>query len=369
MEASPKRVLTRARPSTEPDAAPPPQARRRAKSPTVTSKRPPPPFKTTQTAKRRRGTRAPPPVSGDDAARPEPAKRVRKTGDHARSARMRRRCDDDGGSDAPRAADDACCCDLCRAVRRSTAAARGVGAPGPAVRDYGPPQQDETLVDDDCARCRTWRPGPKASAPRTSSAAAAAARGTDESTSAAREETVHKEIAARGRAFRSDRRALVRNGASDSSDSFGGGIYAEAARLKLRFGRSQIHLWGVFADQPIRAGELVLEYRGELVGNAVVEKRALAYEAARVIDYMFRVDDRQTCDATTRGALARFVNHSCAPNCVSRIVIIEKRKKIALYAKRDIRADEELCYDYKFTIEEIKIPCRCGAPTCRGALN
>ena len=69
------------------------------------------------------------------------------------------------------------------------------------------------------------------------------------------------------------------------------------------------------------------------------------------------------------GSLARFVNHSCAPNCVSKIVPHAGRKKIVLYTKRDVAAGEELSYDYKFELEDEKIPCHCGAATCRGSLN
>ena len=102
---------------------------------------------------------------------------------------------------------------------------------------------------------------------------------------------------------------------------------------------------------------------------AMGEKRSAAYERAGCVDYLFRVDSETIVDATRVGSLARFVNHSCAPNCVTQIVVHAKRKKIALYAKRDIATGEELAYDYKFELEDDKIPCHCGAVTCRGSLN
>lgn len=84
---------------------------------------------------------------------------------------------------------------------------------------------------------------------------------------------------------------------------------------------------------------------------------------------MFRIDNDVIVDATRKGSLARFVNHSCDPNCVSRIISHAGSKKVVLYAKRDIAAGEELSYDYKFPIEDHKIPCHCGVATCRGSLN
>ena len=66
---------------------------------------------------------------------------------------------------------------------------------------------------------------------------------------------------------------------------------------------------------------------------------------------MFRLDDHFVVDATEKGGLARFVNHSCDPNCYTQIITHDGRKKIMLYAKRPIYAGEELCYDYKFPIE------------------
>ena len=56
----------------------------------------------------------------------------------------------------------------------------------------------------------------------------------------------------------------------------------QARAKKLRFGRSPIHAWGVFADEPLLANEMLLEYRGELIGNALADKRADEYERKRV---------------------------------------------------------------------------------------
>lgn len=70
--------------------------------------------------------------------------------------------------------------------------------------------------------------------------------------------------------------------------------------------------------------------------------------------------------------MARFINASCDPNCYTKIISIDGTKRIVIYAKRDIKAGDELCYDYKFAFEPDptqRIPCHCGANECRGFLN
>ena len=57
------------------------------------------------------------------------------------------------------------------------------------------------------------------------------------------------------------------------------------------------------------------------------------------------------------------------PNCYARIITVNGQKKIVVYSKTDIHRGDEITYDYKFPIEDQKIPCFCGAPTCRGTLN
>ena len=89
---------------------------------------------------------------------------------------------------------------------------------------------------------------------------------------------------------------------------------------------------------------------------------------------MFRVPDTpadRVIDATRRGGKARYINHSCDPNCESRIIKVEGRPRIVIYSKRAIAPGEELNYDYKFSFEddEDKQPCRCGAALCRKWMN
>jgi histone-lysine N-methyltransferase SETD1 len=134
----------------------------------------------------------------------------------------------------------------------------------------------------------------------------------------------------------------------------------ESRKKKLRFGMSKIHMWGVFADEGLVKDDMLLEYRGEIIRQAVADRREVLYAKQGQPDYMFRIDGNTIIDATKMGSLARFVNHSCDPNCYTQIIQHDAQPKIIIYAKRDIRLGEELCYDYKFPIEEVKIPCHCG---------
>ncbi|XP_062840971.1 histone-lysine N-methyltransferase SETD1A [Trichomycterus rosablanca] len=141
-------------------------------------------------------------------------------------------------------------------------------------------------------------------------------------------------------------------------------------KKKLRFGRSRIHEWGLFAMEPIAADEMVIEYVGQNIRQMVADTREKRYAQEGIgSSYLFRVDHDTIIDATKCGNLARFINHCCTPNCYAKVITIESQKKIVIYSKQPIAVNEEITYDYKFPIEENKIPCLCGTENCRGTLN
>jgi len=174
------------------------------------------------------------------------------------------------------------------------------------------------------------------------------------------------------RAMRASQRRLIKDVARLGASSLNLDTLA-GRESQLRFDRSAIHAWGVFADGEISAGDLIVEYRGELIGNAMAEKREREYESAKIgSDYMFRIDGLTVCDATRQGNVARFINASCDANCYTKIITIDGKQRIVIYAKKDIKIGEELCYDYKFPLEydeSKRIPCYCGARECRGYMN
>ena len=123
----------------------------------------------------------------------------------------------------------------------------------------------------------------------------------------------------------------------------------------------------------INPGDLIVEYRGVLIGNLVADKREKEYKRAQIgSDYMFRIDKEIVCDATHHGNVARFINTRCIPNYYTQIITISGVKRIAIYAKRKIKAGEELCYDYMFQPEfdlSRRIPCNYAASECKGFVN
>lgn len=179
---------------------------------------------------------------------------------------------------------------------------------------------------------------------------------------------------ANSRAARASQRRMLRDVASFGASGLG--VDTLAGRDKeqsIRFGRSGIHAWGVFADEKITKGDMIVEYRGVLISNRVAEKREKEYEKSKVgSDYMFRIDSEVVCDATYQGNVARFINASCEPNCFTKIVTIDGTKRIVIFAKRNIKPGEELVYDYMFPLEydeKKRIPCHCGSAKCKGFMN
>uniref|UniRef100_A0A3P9MDA5 [histone H3]-lysine(4) N-methyltransferase n=1 Tax=Oryzias latipes TaxID=8090 RepID=A0A3P9MDA5_ORYLA len=135
--------------------------------------------------------------------------------------------------------------------------------------------------------------------------------------------------------------------------------------------RSLIHGRGLFCKRNIEAGEMVIEYAGTVIRSVLTDKREKFYDGKGIGCYMFRIDDFDVVDATMQGNAARFINHSCEPNCYSRVINVDGRKHIVIFALRKIYRGEELTYDYKFPIEDEdnKLHCNCGTRRCRRFLN
>eukprot|EP01133_Synstelium_polycarpum_P007784 gene7784-9133_t len=147
--------------------------------------------------------------------------------------------------------------------------------------------------------------------------------------------------------------ALSKSARSSRYESrMGGDIILTQRKKKIRFSRSAIHDWGLFALEPITAKDMVIEYIGEVIRQKVADEREKRYMKNGIgSSYLFRIDDDTIIDATFKGNLAR------------------TQRKILIYAKRDIAIGEEITYDYKFPLEDVKIQCLCKAAKCRGTLN
>ncbi|KAJ0092832.1 hypothetical protein Patl1_26123 [Pistacia atlantica] len=145
----------------------------------------------------------------------------------------------------------------------------------------------------------------------------------------------------------------------------------ETFRKRLAFGKSAIHGFGIFAKHPHRAGDMVIEYTGELVRPPIADRREhfIYNSLVGAGTYMFRIDDERVIDATRAGSIAHLINHSCEPNCYSRVISVNGDEHIIIFAKRDIKQWEELTYDYRFFSIDEQLSCYCGFPRCRGIVN
>lgn len=135
--------------------------------------------------------------------------------------------------------------------------------------------------------------------------------------------------------------------------------------------RSRIHGRGVYARKLIPKGTRIIEYTGERISNADADRRYDDDAMPEHHTFLFILNSRTCIDAAIGGNISRFINHSCDPNCVAWI----EGRHIWIDALRDIRAGEELAYDYEYdflpeyTVEDLDFyRCECGSRTCRGTI-
>jgi SET domain-containing protein len=134
---------------------------------------------------------------------------------------------------------------------------------------------------------------------------------------------------------------------------------------------SRIQGTGAFATRTIRKGTRIIEYLGQRISWRTADKRYDDEKMNRHHTFLFTVDDKTCIDAAVNGNEARFINHSCDPNCEA----INDRKRIFIEAIRTIPAGTELVYDYQYERTDDHSPederfykCRCGSPKCRGTI-
>lgn len=135
--------------------------------------------------------------------------------------------------------------------------------------------------------------------------------------------------------------------------------------------RSGVHGKGVFAAVPIKAGERVVEYKGERISWKEALRRHPHDPDDPNHTFYFALEEGGVIDGKINGNSARWINHSCAPNCEAE----EVGGRVYIHALRDIDEQEELFYDYGLVIDarltkklKREYACHCGAATCRGTL-
>jgi SET domain-containing protein len=123
---------------------------------------------------------------------------------------------------------------------------------------------------------------------------------------------------------------------------------------------SRIDGHGVFAAEPIANRRKIGEIRGESISVQQARIRATRTERVMIVE----LSDKKAIDFSKSGDPMRFTNHSCSPN--ARLCI--RNGRVEFYALRDIAPGEEVTVNYGETHHDGKLPCRCGAPNCVGAI-
>ena len=151
-----------------------------------------------------------------------------------------------------------------------------------------------------------------------------------------------------------------------------------ASKRRIQVRNSKIHGRGVFAIVDIPAGKRLIRYRGEVITHAQADRR---YDDTLDTGhtFLFTLNDRYIVDANVRGNNARWINHSCDPNCEASIHVDangdERKDAVWIESLRPIKAGDELTYNYGIVLD---VPhtkrlksvwaCRCGAKNCTGTM-
>lgn len=140
----------------------------------------------------------------------------------------------------------------------------------------------------------------------------------------------------------------------------------EVCKDRFQLRKSGIHGLGVATLKPIAIETLVMEYKGDLISMEDADTREAAYKAKKDDNiYFFGTPSGMVVDATKTGNLARFINHSCSPNCTTEPG--EDGKSVFIVALRDLKTMEELTIDYNLQPGG-EISCNCKSDSCRKRL-
>lgn len=150
------------------------------------------------------------------------------------------------------------------------------------------------------------------------------------------------------------------------------------ANKKIEARKSDIHGNGVFAIAPIKKGEFIIEYKGKRRSHEEVDEDDSG-DVESGHTFLFTLNDEYVIDANYKGNRARWINHSCDPNCEALIDEHDgnnrKKDRVIIEATRDIAAGEELTYNYGITLDEPHTArlkkvwaCLCGCKNCTGTM-
>ncbi|XP_061616459.1 histone-lysine N-methyltransferase ASH1L isoform X2 [Phyllopteryx taeniolatus] len=129
--------------------------------------------------------------------------------------------------------------------------------------------------------------------------------------------------------------------------------------------------WGIRTKESLRSGQFIIEYLGEVVSEHEFRSRMMQQYFAHSGHYCLNLDSGMVIDSYRMGNEARFINHSCEPNCEMQKWSVNGVYRIGLFALKDISSGTELTYDYNFhsfNTEEQQV-CKCGSESCRGIIG
>ncbi|KAJ2817188.1 hypothetical protein IWW50_006254, partial [Coemansia erecta] len=130
--------------------------------------------------------------------------------------------------------------------------------------------------------------------------------------------------------------------------------------------------FGMQALEDLDVGSFVMEYMGEVVTATEFRKRARVYQSEGIQHHYFMsIGNGKVIDATRKGCIARFINHSCGPNCVLQKWMVGGAIRMGIFTERPIKRGEEITFDYKFERMADSEPqsCYCGSPECKGIIG
>ena len=144
-------------------------------------------------------------------------------------------------------------------------------------------------------------------------------------------------------------------------------MFSKRQYKRLSVKRAGAKGFGLFAEQDIAAGSFIIEYLGEVLEEEEYVRRKAHYIAVGQRHYYFmNVGNGEVIDACRKGNQARFINHSCDPNCETQKWLVRGELAIGLFALTDVKSGEELTFDYNFERYGDKpMRCYCGAGKCR----
>jgi uncharacterized protein len=156
---------------------------------------------------------------------------------------------------------------------------------------------------------------------------------------------------------------------SNDFESAGSTTPLRGRRIQLR--KSGVHGKGIYAVLPLKKGEIIIEYKGEIISWPEALERHPHDPANPDHTFYFHVDDHNVIEGKYGGNLSRWINHACTPNCEAE----EIDGRIFIKALRAIKPGTELFFDYGLVIEERytaklkkQFECRCGTKGCRGTM-